>query len=113
MVLYLVCLKKLPPMLSESFEKIIASEKPVLIDFYATWCGPCKMMPPILDQVRSKLGDQVRIIKIDVDKNKDLADALRIKALPTFIIYKSGEMKWRQSGEQDANTLIGLIQEYA
>ena len=94
-----------------SFKDIIASTKPTLIDFYADWCGPCKMMPPILDEVGKKLGDSVRILKIDVDKNQELADALRIKGLPTLMIYKEGQMVWRQSGELDANTIIGLVQE--
>ena len=96
-----------------NFDTIIQSEKPVLVDFFATWCGPCKMLSPILREVKDSLGDTVSIIKIDVDKNQELADALRIKGLPTLMIYKEGQMVWRQSGELDANTLISLVQEQA
>ncbi len=85
---------------------------PVLLDFYAEWDEASKEMHPVLRDVAAALGDKARVIKIDVDKNQELAEALRIKGLPTFMIYKNGEMKWRQSGEQDANTLIGLVKEY-
>ena len=85
---------------------------PVLLDFFTEWNEQSTTMHAVLRDVAAALGDKAKVIKIDVDKNKDLADALRIKGLPTLIIYKDGEMKWRQSGEQDANTLIGLIQEY-
>ena len=94
-----------------TFNELIQSDKPVLVDFFAEWCGPCKMMGPILQEVKSSLGDTVSIVKIDVDKNQELADALRIKGLPTLMIYKEGQMIWRQSGELDANTIIGLVQE--
>ena len=83
-----------------------------MLDFFAEWSEESTSMHAVLRDVAAALGDKAKVIKIDVDKNKDLADALRIKGLPTLIIYKDGEMKWRQSGEQDANTLIGLIQEY-
>ena len=93
------------------FNTLIQSEKPVLVDFFATWCGPCQVLGPVLKQVKDQLGDQIKIVKIDVDKNQELADALRIKGLPTLMIYKEGQMIWRQSGELDANTIIGLVQE--
>ena len=80
--------------------------------FYAEWDDACKEMHPVLRDVAAALGDKARVIKIDVEKNKELAEALRVKGLPTLMIYKNGEMKWRQSGEQDANTLIGLVNEY-
>ncbi|MDP2687355.1 MAG: thioredoxin family protein [Aequorivita sp.] len=94
------------------FGELIETRIPVLLDFYAEWDEACKEMHPVLRDVAAALGDKARVIKIDVDKNKELADALRVKGLPTLMIYKNGEMKWRQSGEQDANTLIGLVNEY-
>ena len=94
------------------FGELINAQVPVLLDFYTEWNEPSTAMHPVLRDVAAALGDKAKVIKIDVDKNKDLADALRIKGLPTLMIYKDGEMKWRQSGEQDANTLIGLVNEY-
>ncbi|MDC8002115.1 thioredoxin family protein [Aequorivita todarodis] len=94
------------------FGELIETRIPVLLDFYAEWDEACKEMHPVLRDVAAALGDKARVIKIDVDKNKELAEALRVKGLPTLMIYKNGEMKWRQSGEQDANTLIGLVNEY-
>ncbi len=94
------------------FGELIETRIPVLLDFYADWDEASKEMHPVLRDVAAALGDKARVIKIDVEKNKELADALRVKGLPTLMIYKNGEMKWRQSGEQDANTLIGLVKEY-
>ncbi|MCH9659637.1 MAG: thioredoxin family protein [Bacteroidetes bacterium] len=94
------------------FGELIETHVPVLLDFYAEWDQACKEMHPVLRDVAAALGDKARVIKIDVEKNTELAEALRVKGLPTLMIYKNGEMKWRQSGEQDANTLIGLVQEY-
>ncbi|WP_347373850.1 thioredoxin family protein [Aequorivita sp. Q41] len=94
------------------FGELIEARTPVLLDFFAEWDEACKDMHPVLRDVAAALGDKARVIKIDVDKNKELAEALRVKGLPTLMIYKNGEMKWRQSGEQDANTLIGLVTEY-
>jgi thioredoxin 1 len=94
------------------FGELIETRIPVLLDFYAEWDEACKEMHPVLRDVAAALGDKARVIKIDVDKNKELAEALRVKGLPTLMIYKNGEMKWRQSGEQDADTLIGLVNEY-
>lgn len=94
------------------FGELINAQVPVLLDFYTEWNEQSTAMHPVLRDVAAALGDKAKVIKIDVDKNKDLADALRIKGLPTLMIYKDGEMKWRQSGEQDANTLIGLVNEY-
>jgi thioredoxin len=94
------------------FGELIDVNIPVLLDFFTDWNEQSEGMHAVLRDVAAALGDKAKVIKIDVDKNKDLAEALRIKGLPTLIIYKDGEMKWRQSGEQDANTLIGLIQEY-
>jgi thioredoxin 1 len=94
------------------FGELIEARIPVLLEFYTEWDDSCKEMHPVLRDVAAALGDKARIIKIDVEKNKELAEALRVKGLPTLMIYKNGEMKWRQSGEQDANTLIGLVNEY-
>lgn len=94
------------------FGEIIDVEIPVLLDFFTDWNDESKSMHEVLRDVAAALGDKAKVVKIDVEKNKELAEALRIKSLPTLIIYKNGEMKWRQSGEMDANTLIGLIQEY-
>jgi thioredoxin 1 len=94
------------------FGELIDVEIPVLLDFYTEWNDQSTAMHPVLRDVAAALGDKAKVIKIDVDKNKELSEALRVKGLPTLIIYKNGEMKWRQSGEQDANTLIGIIQEY-
>jgi thioredoxin 1 len=94
------------------FGEIIETQVPVLLDFYAEWDEACNEMHSVLRDVAAALGDKARVIKIDVEKNKELSEALRVKGLPTLMIYKNGEMKWRQSGEQDANTLIGLVKEY-
>lgn len=94
------------------FGELIDLNIPVLLDFYTEWNEASASMHPVLRDVAAALGDKAKIIKIDVDKNTQLAEALRVKGLPTLMIYKNGEMKWRQSGEQDANTLIGLLKEY-
>lgn len=94
------------------FGELISSNIPVLIDFYAEWEEATIDFHSVLRDVAAALGDKAKVIKIDVDKNETLANALRIKGNPTFIIYKEGEMKWRQTGEQDANTLINLVEQY-
>ena len=93
----------------ETFGTIIKGETPVLVDFFATWCGPCKMMQPILQQVHAQLGDKVRIIKIDVDKNQQLASELNVSSVPTLAIFHKGEIKWRQPGVQQAGVLVELL----
>ncbi len=94
------------------FGELINSQVPVLIDFYTEWNEPSVSMHPVIRDVAAALGDRAKVIKIDVDKNQELADALRIKGLPTLMIYKEGQMVWRQSGELDANTIISLVQEH-
>ena len=94
------------------FGELIDSELPILLDFYTDWNESSTSMHPVLKDVAAAIGDKGKVIKINVDKNNELAQALRIKGLPTLMIYKSGEMVWRQSGEQDANTLIGLMKDF-
>ncbi len=80
------------------FETIVSGEKPVLVDFHATWCGPCKMLSPILKELSAEMKEQLRIIKIDIDKNQELSQKLNVRGVPTLILYKGGEPIWRQSG---------------
>ncbi|MGB5941891.1 MAG: thioredoxin family protein [Leeuwenhoekiella sp.] len=94
------------------FGALIDQEIPVLLDFYTEWNDISIAMHPVLRDVAAALGDHAKVIKIDVDKNPELAEALRVKTLPTLIIYQNGEMKWRQSGQQDANTLIGIVKRF-
>ena len=93
------------------FGELINTQLPVLIDFYTEWNEPSVSMHPVIRDVAAALGDKAKVLKIDVDKNQELADALRIKGLPTLMIYKQGQMVWRQSGELDANTIISLVQD--
>lgn len=93
-----------------NFQDIIASEIPVLVDFSAEWCGPCKMMPPILQDVKHALGDKVKIIKIDIDKNPQAASAYRVQSVPTLMIFQKGQTKWRQSGVVPAKDLQRTIE---
>lgn len=93
------------------FGELINANIPVLIDFYTDWNEPSVAMHPVIRDVAAALGDKAKVIKIDVDKNQELADALRIKSLPTMMIYKDGEMVWRQSGELDANSIITIVSE--
>lgn len=96
-----------------TFQEIINSEKPVLVDFFAEWCGPCKMMAPILQQVKSELAEGVTIIKVDVDKNPQAAQAYQIQGVPTLMLFQKGEMKWRQSGVIPANAIKKVISQLA
>lgn len=93
------------------FNDIILSEIPTLVDFYATWCGPCKTMNPILEKLKHELGGTVRILKIDVDKNPEVADKFKIRGVPTFMLFRYGEVKWRQSGAMDIQYLKQKIKE--
>lgn len=94
------------------FNEIINGDKPVLIDFYADWCQPCKMMPPILKEVKARMGDKIRILKIDVDKNQVVSKKWMIQNIPTVMIFKQGEVKFRQAGVMQAAQLISEIEKF-
>ena len=94
------------------FQEIINQNKPVLVDFFATWCGPCKTQTPILDEVKQRLGDQVSIIKINVDKNQQVATQYQVRSVPTLIIFKNGEVKWRQAGVFQASDLQQILKSF-
>lgn len=96
-----------------NFLSIINQEKPVLVDFFAEWCGPCKMMSPILKEVKDQLGDKVSIIKIDVDKNQTLASNYQVKGVPTLILYNKGQQVWRQSGIVPKSELVTVIKTFS
>jgi thioredoxin 1 len=94
-----------------NFDTIINSEKPVLIDFFATWCGPCKTLAPILKQVKDSMGERISIIKIDVDKNQQIASKYQVRGVPTMILFQNGKQLWRQSGVLSKEDVIKVITE--
>lgn len=87
------------------FQDIIKSDKPTLVDFFATWCGPCKTMSPIVDQLKTKMGNDLTVLKVDIDKNQHAAELYKIKSVPTFMLFKKGKMVWKQAGGMDLRTL--------
>ncbi|MDP4683650.1 MAG: thioredoxin [Crocinitomicaceae bacterium] len=91
------------------FNDIVKSSTPTLVDFHATWCGPCQAMHPVMDRLKNEMGSQVRILKIDVDKNQEVANKFKVRSVPTFVLFKDGEILWRQSGGMDINTLKSKI----
>ncbi|TXD49723.1 thioredoxin [Polaribacter sp. IC073] len=95
------------------FSELINQEKPVLVDFFAEWCGPCKTMSPILKEVKDSLGEKIAIIKIDVDKNQSLAAKHQVKGVPTFILYKAGKQVWKQSGMVQKKDLVSIINSFS
>ena len=94
-----------------SFNEIIQSDKPVLVDFFATWCGPCQMLAPILKEVKANLGERISIIKIDVDKNQAVAAQYQVRGVPTMILFQNGKQLWRQSGVMSKDDIIKVIVE--
>lgn len=95
-----------------TFSELLQSDRPVLVDFFAEWCGPCKLMAPILKEVKEAMGDDVTILKLDVDKNPHVADAFQIQGVPTLIIFFKGEIKWRQSGVIQAAQLQQVLRQF-
>jgi thioredoxin 1 len=95
--------------MNNSFQNLIDSDKPVLIDFYATWCGPCQMLGPILKEVKESLGERVSIIKIDVDKNQEITSVYQVRGVPTMILFQKGKQLWRQSGVLSKEEIIQTV----
>jgi thioredoxin 1 len=98
--------------MKSSFKNIIDSETLVLVDFFADWCGPCKILTPILSEVKKELGEVVKIVKIDVDKNQSLAAKYQVRGVPTMLLFKRGKQLWRQSGVLQKNQIIDIIKQY-
>ena len=98
--------------MKDSFHDLINGETPVLVDFYADWCGPCKQQTPILKQLTDRVGDKVRVVKINVDKAQAAANKYQVRSIPTMILFKNGKILWRQSGVQPLKTLEGLVSQY-
>ena len=96
----------------DRFKELIQSPKPVLVDFYAEWCGPCQIMKPRLLDVAERMGEKAKVVEIDVDREKELAERYRIQSVPTFIIFKNGEQLWRQSGAISTIALLQLLTDY-
>lgn len=103
---------KIKETIMEDFDKIIADVKPTLVDFYATWCGPCKMQSPIIDQVKETLGDEANVLKVDVDAEQELAMRYNVRSIPTLIVFKRGEPVWRGYGVHTADVLETRVREY-
>lgn len=97
-------------MAKKSFKDLIDSDKPVLIDFYADWCGPCRILTPVIEEIKQDMGDKVEVVKIDVDRNQQLAGALGIMSIPTVMIFQSGEAKWRAAGVQSKQTMVQQLE---
>lgn len=95
--------------MKSSFSKLINGEKPVLVDFHAVWCGPCKMQDPVIREVAKEMKDKIRVVKIDIDKNQNIAQRYKVRGVPTLAIFKEGELIWRQSGVQTKHALINVI----
>lgn len=98
--------------MKSSFSEIIDSGTPVLVDFYADWCGPCKMLAPILKQVKDEMGDTLKIVKIDVDKNQTIAAKYQVRGVPTMMLFKNGKQLWRQSGVLQKNDIVQIVKSH-
>lgn len=98
--------------MKSNFNAIINSETPVLVDFFADWCGPCKMLSPILKEVKNDLGDQVKIVKINVDSNASLAEKFQVRGVPTMLLFRNGKQLWRQSGVLQKQDIVNVINQY-
>lgn len=98
--------------MAQTFSEIIHDNKPVLVDFYADWCAPCRMMKPILEEVKQKMGNDATIIKVDVDQNPEAAEIYNVTGIPTLMIFKNGEVKWRKAGVVAANQIIQQLNNY-
>ncbi len=94
------------------FEKLIGESKPTLVDFFATWCGPCKMQSPILEEVKNQVGDMANVVKVDIDKNREIAARYSVQSVPTLILFSQGEAVWRAVGVQHAEILEAKIREH-
>jgi len=99
--------------MSKKFQELIQSERPVLIDFFATWCQPCKVQSSVLNSVKEQVGDKARIVKIDVDQFPSIASENGVRGVPTLAIFKHGELLWKESGVHDVNSLVGLLERYS
>ena len=99
--------------MSQKFKELIDSERPVLIDFFATWCQPCKVQSSVLNSVKEQIGDKARIVKIDVDQFPTIASENGVRGVPTLAIFKNGELLWKESGVHDVNSLVGLLEQYS
>jgi len=95
------------------FNELIKSDKPVLVDFYATWCGPCKTQAPMLEELAGKIGDSAKIIKVDIDKNPQAANQYQVRSVPTLMVFKQGKIMWRQSGVVPTNQLQKILSQFA
>lgn len=99
-------------MVMKKFDELINSEKPVLVDFYATWCGPCRMMMPILNELEQKVGSKANFLKVDVDENEDLSLRYNVQSVPTLMIFKKGELLWRETGVRQAHLLEHILEKF-